>query len=853
MRFNKAIFLTALLLLKLITVSAQFSMSIHENLVTKEVSTLWNISLTYTGSNENEELQLKLSLLNDNDKVIYEVLSPYLLLNNKEVRQLNTGFTIAQTITNELSTDFLPDGNYKAEYRENKNNKLLGRMQFTVSGEVLTFKNDAGAEDFDVKKIINTTGSARLTTAFNNPQGLQSEQKDFYSRLEFNPTIVLMGQIPITASVLLSTEQNPDRQPMNQVSLNFDYNYFNTLMEQKAMAKIDAMKSGKGLDDMTQLKEKFIKEKYKDYDKIKEKLSSSEAKEQLAKADEYNSLEKQSENLKKEIDSGKLDELETKYGVTTIEQLEAKKDQMPEKDYNEYKFQLTASEAYAEAQAQMKKLENVKKTAKKLEKQKENLDRIENTDYMQMMRDPKYSKEIMSKLGLNSTATKLLGGLRSFNIGTSYPMYSELTMNGVRSTGFNIELNPGLAYMAFTMGTIRDQHYDTTLSTYEFQQKLTAGRLGIGKKNASHFILSYLKTEEKGNAFVTPINAITFNPGNNLVVGADMQISLFKKKFVTQAEVNNAYTTTDINAPGVPNAGQVADQMMSVLSKINYTPNLTTRTDYAYAIKTDLRLFEDNTVLSDSYSYIGPGYTTYTAPYLLNDLLKYEGKLNQSLWKKRIAVGGFYKFMTDNLSTSKSFTTTISGYGAEGSISLSKLPSVWVKYLPVNQVSDFSDFNQVGKLASNMTMAGSSYNFNFSKVSCNSQLLFTQYDIRDQFWGTNIKMLTYMLVHNMAFANGMNWGINGFYNTTNDANAKDQRGLSLTETSIIMKKVITGFEVHYLQAGSATTKTGAMLNIGIKLLKNINTQLKVIYNSIGSPLLGNRGEAYGCLGVNVVW
>ncbi len=841
------------MLLKAVTSSAQFSMSIRENLVTKEITTLWNINLAYTGPKENEELQVKLSLMNDNDKTLYEVLSPYLLLGNKEVRHLNTGFAIAQTITDELQTTLLPDGRYQVVYRENKSNKLLRRRQFTVNGDNITFSNEADSGKFDMKKWINTTGSARLTTAFSSPPGLQSEQKDIYTRLELNPTVIFMGQIPISASVLLTTEQNPNRQPMNQVSVNFDYNYFRTLLEQKAMAKIEEMKDGQGLGDMKALKDKYIREKNKGYDKLKEELSAPDVKDQIAKGEQYNSLDQQSANLEKEIDRDKLDELKTKYDVTTMEQLDAKKDQMPPKDYNDYKFQMATSDAYDDAQAQMGKLEDAKKGSEKLLKEKEKLDRIENTDYMQMMRDPKYNKEIMDKLGLNTSVIKFFGDIKALNVGTSYPLYSELTMNGVRSNGVNVELNPGIFYAAFTKGTISNQRYDTTLNTYQFQQKVMAGRLGIGKKNATHFILSYINTVEQGNAFTSPKDTMTYTPGNNLVVGADMQVSLFKKKFVTQAEINSAFTTSDIHAPGIPDPGK-PDQLTDALGTVNYQQNMTTRRDIAYSVNSEMSLFKDNTVLSGNYSYIGPGYTTYTAPYLMNDVLKYEGKLNQSFWKKRITLGGFYRYMTDDLFYSKSYKTTVSGYGAEVNINLPKLPSLWAKYLPVNQVSDFTvTGGVVGKLASNMTMAGSSYNFNFSKVSCNSQVIFSQYDIVDQYYGTNILMSTYTLIQNMAFANGMNWSFNGFYNTSQNTLAQDQEGISLTETSIILKKIIAGADLHYLQQGSTTSKTGLMLNVGVKILKNINTQLRLTYNSIQSPLLGNSTETYGSLVVNVVW
>ena len=191
MTLNKSFLLIAFLLLKIANASAQLTLSIREELVTKEITTLWNINLSYIGAKEREELQVKLSLQNANDKVIYEVLSPYLLVNNKEVRQLNSGSSIAQTITNELNTTFLPDGKYEVVYRENKSNKMLKRKHFTVNGETITFTNQVDTIKGKTKKWITTTGSGRLTSAFNSPQGLQSEQKNYYTRFECNPTFML--------------------------------------------------------------------------------------------------------------------------------------------------------------------------------------------------------------------------------------------------------------------------------------------------------------------------------------------------------------------------------------------------------------------------------------------------------------------------------------------------------------------------------------------------------------------------------------------------------------------------------------------------------------------------------------
>ena len=81
-----------LLFLFLITVSAssQFTVNLRKEKVNKESNTLFNINLAYTGSKETEELQIKLTLNNSENKTIYEVLTPFLILTNKEILRLNS-------------------------------------------------------------------------------------------------------------------------------------------------------------------------------------------------------------------------------------------------------------------------------------------------------------------------------------------------------------------------------------------------------------------------------------------------------------------------------------------------------------------------------------------------------------------------------------------------------------------------------------------------------------------------------------------------------------------------------------------------------------------------------------------
>jgi hypothetical protein len=416
--------------------------------------------------------------------------------------------------------------------------------------------------------------------------------------------------------------------------------------------------------------------------------------------------------------------------------------------------------------------------------------------------------------------------------------------------------------------------YDSLANRYEFERKLLAARLGIGKKNGTHLIFSYISFADQGLPFRSPTDSTQYNPSNNLVVGTDMQLTLFKKRFLTQLEVNASATTADTSAPEIPFQTQEIDSALSFLSKMKFYPNSSTRLDAAIFLKTELHLFKDNTVISGQGSYIGPNYTSYGVPFLMNDQFKYEGKLTQSAWKKRISLGGFYKYYTDNamqlllhyvkqfaplqleLPASKEVTTTLQGFGAEMTLNIPKLPSIWAKYLPVSQGSNLNlapGQAQAPILASDMTLGGLSYNYNILKLAFNTQLQLSRYNIENNVAGSKLQMNSAMLMQTIAFSNGMNCTATGFYNQASGQGLANQAGLSLSAVAMLKKKIMTGLEVHTLAQGRLDRKTGVTFNANYRIMKNLSAQVRVTMNRIASDVFGRREETFGNLVLSLNW
>src|SRR5690606_27359687 len=239
--------------------------------------------------------------------------------------------------------------------------------------------------------------------------------------------------------------------------------------------------------------------------------------------------------------------------------------------------------------------------------------------------------------------------VNTLGIGTTYPSYSEFTLNGVPVTGINTEINPGIFYAAFT-----GSKNQRAIEHVSYRRNLYAGRIGIGKKEGTNFILTglYAKDDENSvsasteNSALSPGNQNTFTlppPKANYVLGTETKIFLFDDKLVIEGYGNASVLTRDTR-----DADLEIDAMPGWIKGL-ITPKISTSFDYSYAGKISYNNSQSQTRTSFGIKMIGPGYTSLGVPNLKNDQLSFDAKVEQKFFDRHLSFSTFFNNSHDNL------------------------------------------------------------------------------------------------------------------------------------------------------------------------------------------------------------
>lgn len=123
---------------------------------------------------------------------------------------------------------------------------------------------------------IVLTGSYRVLGQTSNRQGTFQQKPPDFARAEFTPTLIMFG-IPISATVLYSTEQGSVRQDINAYSINIDPESLLRIVQQRAYHALDAFlvsDSGQVLRDLQAIRDSVgsigegASQRLRDFDKL---------------------------------------------------------------------------------------------------------------------------------------------------------------------------------------------------------------------------------------------------------------------------------------------------------------------------------------------------------------------------------------------------------------------------------------------------------------------------------------------------------------------------------------------------------------------------------------------------------
>jgi hypothetical protein len=384
--------------------------------------------------------------------------------------------------------------------------------------------------------------------------------------------------------------------------------------------------------------------------------------------------------------------------IKELEWLESKRDY-----YNKLMARKAEIEKYAKQFGLMDSSGNLK------------IDQIKDVDPSKLG-DSKYLFDKLRNHKLLRKFDKILYSVKSISIGMGTPNFSSLSLNGMAVNGFTMEVEPFNIYGGFTYGEILNPVLTNNFNYMSYRRNLVGGKLGYGSKDKSHIHLSIISATDDSSS-VNPRDSLYLKgklPQDNKVINMDAQLNLFKDKFILTAEISGSQTVKDLtnftgnNIINATATGNSNDWFVNIFTQNQQVHKAVV--DYAINAKLETKLFKDKTNLSASFKRVGPNYYSFGLPFLMRDLMTFEVKYSQKLWKNRIQLSAFIRRNNDNLTNNKTLTTVFYTYGFDFNLKIPKFPSVRASMNPIMIQNDSVSFQM---MSLNTTV---NYSFNLKKI-----------------------------------------------------------------------------------------------------------------------------------------
>jgi hypothetical protein len=328
----------------------------------------------------------------------------------------------------------------------------------------------------------------------------------------------------------------------------------------------------------------------------------------------------------------------------------------------------------------------------------------------------------------------LAGSLRDFEVGTCSPRWTPLTLSGASIRGGAIELNPGPMYVAAAVGQARQAVegsdsiglLDSQLSRPDslapsYRRMLYAGRLGYGSKQGSHIYLTgmyvsddpksiqhtwYNKTTDgyQGSNPASAIARVEARPAENVVGGAELNLSLFRGRAGLESELAGTVFTPDNRLPAVR-----SDSVSDVYERV-FQPNASTiAPDYSFRVRPWVRL--SGTSVYTEVERVGARHLSLGATGLRTGFFSYGTGFETRLSKDRVSVSAAYEHEDDSPSGLAEQRTTIHSGSAGLGLSFPGLPTFRLGYSPrfVRSANEKEDCHKA--------VLGAGYRFKTGSVS----------------------------------------------------------------------------------------------------------------------------------------
>ncbi|MDP3581076.1 MAG: hypothetical protein Q8S39_04015 [Ignavibacteria bacterium] len=325
-----------------------------------------------------------------------------------------------------------------------------------------------------------------------------------------------------------------------------------------------------------------------------------------------------------------------------------------------------------------------------------------------------FMNEKIREAGSSSDSTYSESLIKTFGIGRTYPEYSEFTGSGVPVNGINVEISPGIFYLAFAAGNNTEGFDDIS-----FSRSFISARIGLGQKENTHFYLTGLKMKDDPNSIQVSADNFFLTPQEDVVIGSEGKLSLFQKMIEIDGEAAASVFTRNST-----DADVVGSSIPDFLGKI-LTPKVSTSFDYAWKGNLIFNNSPSATYFSLGVKRVGPGFISLGAPNVKQDQLQYDINLDQKFIDDKITMKTFYRVYNDNLIDWKQCTTTTSSYGVNLGFYFPDIPFFQINYSPYLQKDNNAVVEEKIENGLELFSLTTGYSYGFFNSTASTTLSFT--------------------------------------------------------------------------------------------------------------------------------
>lgn len=610
-----------------------------------------------------------------------------------------------------LRTGVIPHGTYYLsvvvydasgeEVELGRNSRDLSVISSPVSDNIV---NTNTSDVSSSTSPVLISGYSEMVGVYSNYQPPGSLAPPAYASWMFMPTISFYG-FPITGRLFLSTQQSDGQQNMNRFSVCFDAEQFKNALKTRLTEFLQKQELQEKLNTLNQ---NVDLTQFRSLDNLMKSDGVVQELQQIKILDSLNTL---------------LSAFEDSHGgkwLNAADSISGDWQQVVRDSARNYLPDTSLLARYDSLKAKIKTLAWLEEKRAIYEKMMRKKDELQHRlgalgiDSLDLNTVNKYSDEL-KKLDFSNPSflfdklrhyklfrrgEKLMYMFRSLRLGTSFPVNTSFTLNGPQLEGVSLELERWGVYGAFHYGITQQPVISPDIHYAAYKRTMVGGTFGYGSKDKSHVHLSVFGFDDDPES-IHPRDSLylySVKPRSNKVISLDFKVLFWKNRISVYGELAGSQTIRDIT---------IADTVLQFASPIVYNSpsdwfvNIFTQRDLGLNAVTDFAVTGGvegaipklGCRMSMSIRRVGPNFYTLGNPYLMRDILQLEGKINQSLWKRRLNLTVLVRHAVNNTEQQLPITMQMVNVGFDVSLTIPKWPNIRLSMMPVVQSTDSATFN----------------------------------------------------------------------------------------------------------------------------------------------------------------